>query len=234
MERVVFEGQENLRSTGPKVEAENNTHFEKLQEYLYKKFGYSEINKRRIPVKLFQSPIFTKRTQKDELFGHKIETENEIVEMPMSGAQNPIRELRNAGIATEFPTKTNSPTNPYLGILEDIRRRKEKKLPKKPPGKSNLEGRRHNANQRFADPEKEKNEMEITPEEAKKCIQLLNRNIKMHRARASAKSFSSEILEDSAIGNPEYVDIDNYIAKFVEGAINGCEIEKAKPHDFSK
>jgi len=233
MERVLAENREIVRTYAQPEEADTKPGYSKLQEQLYKKFDCAELNKRRLPVKVFQDATFFKRDEKDELFDHKPVEQNDFPDRPTDSTRNPIRGLMNSSILGGGKEENEHKMSAF-------QRSKNKRLPKKPATKAGSQERILSATQRNLSVDSEKqhpNEFEVSESEERACIKHLNRNIKFKKPNRSLSLGSlnnSQAVNASQKRTPLYVDIDNYFEKHVEHELKSNRNEPIKPLPFSE
>ncbi|CAM6002138.1 unnamed protein product [Sphagnum balticum] len=226
-------------SLDQKPDANKNDQFYKLQELLYNKFNYSELNKRQVAIKTANTTFMIDRNSKSDLYGNRFDPRDELLknEGPdtmktslrevMSGNPSPQRSLNEA--YTDRPSSQR-----------DIRNRRDRKSVKKTMDRNNSEGKRSLLADRYFEnnPTEELKTLRVDEEEEKRYMHQLNRNLIRIRpktgtsvgSQASASINKSTTTQDT-LG---YTDIDGFFTNRIEKMIKLREDAKSKPQDFSK
>mgnify|MGYP000849027723 CR=1 FL=1 len=230
---MVFDGKDLRQSIDEKNASNKNDQFQKLQEFLYSKFNYHELNKRQLPIKTANNTIISYRGSKSDLPGDETarndgsETQRNYWRELMSGNASPYRSLNE--------TDTNG------AFSHRSRRDRDKKSARKTIIRPSSEGRRSllSAEKYFeSNPEQEINSLQVDTEEELRYEHQLNRNLKRIRPRTgtSMRSQDTSRINKSAATQDTlgFTDIDGFFTNRIEKMIKMREDAKSKPQEFSR
>lgn len=223
MERIISEKPLDLNG-GDGSGTDRYDNFGRLQESLYKKFDYFNLNKLRLPVKTEYSENLT----------------------DASGIKTGYREMQSAASQADISAKTqteiDSPPgqNTWGTYRSGGTSRRKKSEVKKFTVKGQTWRQTPTTEWKLVDRTKysedatldsKASEIQLDEEEERKYIEMLNRNIKTKRPITASNIAGSTAQNKNSQG---YIDINGFFQNQVDARIEQGKDMKEKPQDFSR